>query len=62
MHEEFEKYRTGKQEQEAQRDVYVSEVEQKLTTLSKNHVNSKNTLGERIRHLENNLEQKVKEN
>ena len=62
MHSEFEKYRTEKQKLEAQRDVYVNEVEQKLATLSKNHVSAKNSLGERIRNLDNNLEQRTKEN
>ena len=40
----------------------MNEVEQKLATLSKNHVSAKNSLGERIRNLDNNLEQKTKEN
>ena len=56
LHSQFEKYKTEKQNLETQRDVYVSEVEQKLATLSKNHVSQKNSLGERIRNLENSLE------
>ena len=56
MHEEFERYRVEKQSQESKRDVYVSEVEQKLSTLSKNHIKEKNSNGEKIRTLTNSLE------
>ena len=62
LHSEFEQYREEKSNLESQRDVYVTEVEQKLATLSKNHVGAKSSLGDRIRNLDNNLEQKTKEN
>ena len=40
----------------------MSEVEKKLASLSKNHVNSKNSLSKQIKILENSIEQKTKEN
>lgn len=58
LHSEFDRYREEKQTQETQRDVYVTEIEQKLATLSKNHVSAKNSSGERIESLKNSLEQK----
>ena len=40
----------------------MGDLEAKLSTLSKNHIKEKNLSGDRLMHLENDLEQKVKEN
>jgi len=55
LHEEFEHYRRETQEQEAKRDVYVVDLEQRLATLSKNHVKEKHSSGDKIALLEKNL-------
>ena len=62
LQSEFQRFRTETAAQEKQRDVYVNEIEGKLTSLSKNHVELKSNYGDKIAHLENQAELKHKEN
>lgn len=62
LHAEFSRFREEKKDLDGTREKNVTELEHKFSTLSKIHVNAKNTSSERIKNLENSLEQKVKEN
>jgi hypothetical protein len=62
LQNEFQRFRKESADQEKQRDVYVNEIEGKLTSLSKIHVETKSHNNEKIAHLENQAELKHKEN
>ena len=62
LQNEFQRHRKETANQEKQRDIYVGEIEGKLTSLSKNHVEIKSNNNEKIAHLENQAELKHKEN
>ena len=62
LHNEFQRFRKESADQEKYRDIYVNEIEGKLTSLSKIHVETKSNNNEKIAHLENQAELKHKEN
>ena len=62
LQQEFTQYRSKKDSDERKRENYVSEVETKLHNFYKTNLQTKESLTDRIRKLENQCDKKQKEN